>query len=179
MELLDKGKHCQEEYCHQLDLLPTKCKACGNFYCHHHIHYDAHRCQEVDKLDFKVPTCELCHETIEFRRGKDMDLCLAEHMFKCQLRISNSRKTTVEKKKPSVCQFKDCKSKDLFKLECERCGEKFCKNHRLPEDHKCEKLYGPTTAAASCSQQFLQPPNNNKSSAKSKNKSNFFTISSY
>ncbi|CAF0867839.1 unnamed protein product [Brachionus calyciflorus] len=145
MELLDKGKHCEEEYCHQLDLLPMKCKACNHFYCSEHFKYESHNCKEHKKFDFKIPTCELCNKTIEFRRGDDMDMCLARHMEKCQFNEIAPKKVNSEK-----CAHKTCKTKTngVFKFECLVCHKNFCNKHRIPEDHECTGIM-----AKSCSQE--------------------------
>ena len=148
MEVLDKGKHCAEEFCHQIDLLPVKCKACGYYYCAAHFKYEAHGCKEAVKFDYKIPTCDLCNQTIEFQRHKDLDLCLAEHMQKCQLndfRGGNKEQDEAKMKKrpakPSKkCSFENCRHKrDVFCFECETCGNTYCVRHRIPEDHDCTK----------------------------------------
>ena len=39
------------------------------------------------------------------------------------------------------CNFKKCKKKlILSNLECKYCEKRFCSGHRLPEEHKCDKL---------------------------------------
>jgi predicted nucleic acid binding AN1-type Zn finger protein len=140
MELLDKGKHCSEETCHQLDLLPMKCKACLKYYCTEHFKYESHNCKEALKFNFKIPTCENCNRTIEFKRGKDLNLCLAEHLENCTLdekhQTSKANRKETESKK---CYFKNCKSKDVFVFECDWCAHSYCTKHRVPEVHLCLK----------------------------------------
>lgn len=34
-----------------------------------------------------------------------------------------------------------CGSKQDLPFECSYCNDKFCAEHRLPEDHRCVKLY--------------------------------------
>ena len=131
MDTLDKGKHCSEQYCHQLDYLPTKCKACFKYFCTEHYKFEAHHCEEAKKFDYKIPVCELCENAIEFKRGKNLDLCLAEHMEKCQL--SDKRKEKPKK----ICSYKNCKAKEVFRFECEKCHAIFCVKHRMPEIHLC------------------------------------------
>ena len=146
MELLDKGKHCSEEFCHQLDLLPIKCKACFNFYCTEHFKYESHNCKQSNKYDYKIPTCELCNKTIEFKRGLNLDICLADHLEKCKIRNNLDLKEKIVKK----CSYKNCKSKEIFVFECETCCLKYCTKHRIPESHKC------VSNNQSCSAQFRQ-----------------------
>ena len=38
------GKHCQLEYCNQLDFLPFLCQSCRKTFCLDHRTEDAHRC---------------------------------------------------------------------------------------------------------------------------------------
>ena len=54
MDLLDKGKHCDEESCHQLDFLPLKCKGCEKYYCSEHFKYDLHQCKNSERFNRKV-----------------------------------------------------------------------------------------------------------------------------
>ena len=150
MELIDKGKHCSEEFCHQLDFLPMQCKLCKGFFCAEHFRYESHRCAEAtsDKLSYQIPTCDLCQQTIEFKRGRDLDLCLAEHMAKCQ--VGNEKMKTIRRRK---CSHSDCKSKDLFRVACDGCAEFFCKSHRIPEVHKCKSLTLESCAVQQAKQQ--------------------------
>jgi AN1-type zinc finger protein 2 len=136
MELLDKGKHCSEEYCHQFDILPAKCKACLKIFCNEHIKYDNHKCREAYKFDYQIPTCPLCHETIEFQRGKDLNICLAEHIQNCENEESNMKKKKANKTK---CSILKCKTKsNIMPFECKNCNKNFCIKHRMQEDHDCQ-----------------------------------------
>jgi hypothetical protein len=164
MELLDKGKHCHEEFCHQLDFLPTQCKLCGHFYCSEHFKYESHKCVEAEKLNYKIPTCELCQKTIEFKRGKNLDECLAEHMSKCELGSATKKES-----KPKKCAYKDCRSNKVFKVACEDCSLFFCVHHRIPESHECKMKQ--KRIPSSCSKQIQNADSNKKSS--------FFTVSVY
>lgn len=148
MELLDKGKHCDEEFCHQLDFLPMQCKACKKHYCSEHFKFEAHGCTESKKLDYKIPTCELCNQTIEFKRGLDLDFCLAQHMQRCEFNENSNlnRKKLADKK----CNFKSCKSKEIFRFDCENCSKMYCVKHRIPEDHLCTFI---SHKSESCSKQ--------------------------
>jgi hypothetical protein len=158
MDTLDKGKHCSEEYCHQLDYLPMQCKACIKYYCSEHFKYEAHSCEQAKKLSYKIPVCQLCNNTIEFKRGKDLELSMNEHMQKCQ-------STSLEiKPKKKNCNFKNCKSKDIFCFECEFCNLIYCNKHRIHEDHFSQYAF-----PKSCSQQFKHSQNN-------ENKNSFSTL---
>ena len=161
MDLSDKGKHCSEELCHQLDLLPLKCKACSKYYCSEHFKYESHNCEEAFKFNFKIPTCQHCNQPVEFKRGKDLDLCLAEHLQKCSLTGHTAKQSK------SKCHYKHCKSKEIFVFECDSCSHSYCTKHRVPEVHSCS-----TSNQTSCSSQY------NKSN-KNEKMINYFSVSSF
>ncbi len=152
MELLDKGKHCEEEYCRQLDYLPFKCNACSKYYCVSHIKHDDHACKDSHKLNYEIPSCPLCSKTVVFTRGEDLDLCLAKHVKECetQIRSDSENKTTNQSKDSNhtkKCAFDKCKTKDSLRFECNKCNKNFCIKHRIQEDHCCLINY------RNCSQQ--------------------------
>jgi len=137
MDLLDKGKHCNQEYCHQLDLLPIKCKACFNYYCADHFKYESHNCKLSEKFNYKIPTCNNCNQVIEFKRGKDLNICLNEHLKICK-QNSNSNSNNNSNNKSKKCSYKNCKSKEIFTFKCDDCGLEFCTKHRIQEVHSCQ-----------------------------------------
>ena len=174
MEILDKGKHCQEENCHQLDFLPIQCKACKKSFCAQHSKAENHNCKESSKLNFKIPVCQICNKTIEFERNKDLNACLDEHMQKCYIKYlnnmdpykSNNNDLKVKSENDSKkCQFKKCKTSEIFRFKCDSCQLTFCTKHRVPEIHKCEavKLNQPSKSnlnqATSLLNQNSYPPN--------------------
>jgi len=144
MEVLDKGKHCQEKTCNRLDLLPIQCKACKKFFCSVHIKCEAHNCKDLSKLDYKIPVCQICNKTIEFDRSKDLNLCLSEHMHKCYLDYLNNgyvvKSTKESEKEAKKCNYKKCKTKEIFQFKCDSCQLTFCTKHRVPEVHKCQEI---------------------------------------
>jgi predicted nucleic acid binding AN1-type Zn finger protein len=147
MELLDRGKHCEEEFCHQLDYLPMKCKACAKLFCNYHVKYDDHNCKEAYKFNYKIPTCPTCNQTVEFQRGKDLDICLAEHMQNCNdEKILNKKFSNISlKQQKNKCSVLKCKTKDIIQFECKNCFKNYCVKHRIQEDHDCSarsQLFG-------------------------------------
>ncbi|KAI5308189.1 hypothetical protein KEM55_006335, partial [Ascosphaera atra] len=43
-DLMDIGKHCDYEYCRQLDFLPFRCGSCHGTFCLNHRSETAHKC---------------------------------------------------------------------------------------------------------------------------------------
>jgi hypothetical protein len=183
MEVLDKGKHCEEEFCHQLDLLPMQCKACKKFFCSDHFKYEEHKCKAGGRANYVIPTCDICKKTIEFSRHKDLDLCLAEHLQEClnlnqRDRVpkntyksgTNSASSTAVGPQHKKCSFKNCKSKEVFRFQCDRCIMTYCNKHRLPEIHSCDEVLEGMRSkmlAQTCSRQFNSrnnTPSNTESS---------------
>ena len=39
------------------------------------------------------------------------------------------------------CEFSGCSKKEALPFRCKYCGKSFCTQHRLPENHNCEKLH--------------------------------------
>jgi predicted nucleic acid binding AN1-type Zn finger protein len=147
MEILDKGKHCQEKSCNRLDLLPIQCKACKKSFCSFHVKCEAHECKETSKIDYKIPVCQICNKTIEFDRNKDLNICLSEHMHKCYLNYLNNANQGKYFKEPEKeakkCNYKKCKTKEIFQFKCDSCQLTFCTKHRVPEVHKCQEIKPP------------------------------------
>ncbi|KRX10449.1 hypothetical protein PPERSA_08751 [Pseudocohnilembus persalinus] len=38
------------------------------------------------------------------------------------------------------CAFKECNQLDFLPFDCRYCQQKFCQNHRQPDQHNCEKI---------------------------------------
>jgi predicted nucleic acid binding AN1-type Zn finger protein len=179
MEVLDKGKHCEEEYCHQLDLLPMQCKACKKYFCASHFKYESHNCKQSDRFNYVIPQCDICKQTIEFSRDKDIDLCLAEHLQKCLNLQENGRSnqsnrfsqtqnravsmsslmppSSSKQNTSKKCNFKNCKSKEVFRFDCEKCSLTYCNKHRLPEIHECDTVLANRRVNNRLIQQQQQP----------------------
>lgn len=144
MELLDKGKHCNEPNCNQFDFLPIKCQDCKNFYCTEHFKPSSHKCENYLNKDFKLPECPLCNKVVKCDRGHDIDLYLAKHMQHCELNEKNIYETRSPKSK---CSYSKCKIKDIILFDCNECKNKYCVKHRFQDDHKC-------SSGLSCAQEY-------------------------
>jgi len=54
---------------------------------------------------------------------------------------TKQNKLTDKEKPMSKCSVIDCKKRTILVVgDCKYCAKSFCSMHRLPEDHKCEKM---------------------------------------
>ncbi|KAI1640058.1 AN1-like zinc finger protein [Biscogniauxia mediterranea] len=112
------GRHCQLEYCNQLDFLPFFCQSCKKTFCLDHRTEDAHKCAS---------------------RG-----AWAERRRQAQLAKPSAgegiRMRDYVSEKP--CAAADCKTTVGTSLvpgvHCSACNRDYCLKHRLKEEHDCK-----------------------------------------
>ncbi|KAF3030866.1 hypothetical protein E8E15_011251 [Penicillium rubens] len=119
-DLESLGRHCQYEYCGQLDFLPFRCESCHSTYC----------------LDHRTETAHQCPREGEWARRRNGTT-----------KTSQENRTTLEK--PSIyntdqCAHTQCKTlintlKDPA-VRCPQCHHQYCLKHRLREEHECAKI---------------------------------------
>ncbi|CAG8908944.1 unnamed protein product [Penicillium egyptiacum] len=119
-DLESLGRHCQYEYCGQLDFLPFRCESCHSTYC----------------LDHRTETAHQCPREGEWARRRNGTT-----------NTSQENRTTLEK--PSIyntdqCAHTQCKTlintlKDPA-VRCPQCNHQYCLKHRLREEHECAKI---------------------------------------
>ncbi|KAM4054556.1 AN1-like zinc finger domain-containing protein [Hirsutella rhossiliensis] len=114
------GKHCQYEYCNQLDFLPFLCQSCTRTYCLDHRSESAHKCANPGAWAERKRLAQLSRPSI----GQDKVL---------RDRVSQ---------KP--CATPECKTVVGTSLtpgvHCQTCNRDYCLKHRLQEDHDCKNL---------------------------------------
>lgn len=114
------GKHCQYEYCNQLDLLPFLCQSCARTYCLDHRTESAHKCANPGAWADRRRLAQLARPSI----GQDKVL---------RDRVSQ---------KP--CAAPECKTIVGTSLtpgvHCQTCNRDYCLKHRLQNDHACKEL---------------------------------------
>ncbi|KAJ5207085.1 Zinc finger AN1-type [Penicillium cf. griseofulvum] len=118
-DLESLGRHCQYEYCGQLDFLPFRCESCRGTYC----------------LDHRTETAHQCPREGEWARRRN------------GANTSHENRTAPEK--PSIyntdqCAHTQCKTlintlKDPG-VRCPQCNHQYCLKHRLREEHECAKI---------------------------------------
>ena len=114
------GKHCQLEYCSQLDFLPFVCQSCNKTFCLDHRTEDSHKCSQKGAWARRRREAELAkasiggNRTLHYRvREKPCD------SPKCTTTVGTARTPGVH---------------------CETCRRDYCHTHRLKEDHDCKNL---------------------------------------
>ena len=119
-DLESLGRHCQYEYCGQLDFLPFRCESCHSTFC----------------LDHRTETAHQCPREGEWARRRNG-------------RNNTSQENRTAPEKPSIyntdqCAHTQCKTlintlKDPA-VRCPQCNHQYCLKHRLHEEHECAKI---------------------------------------
>ncbi|KAI1394020.1 AN1-type zinc finger protein [Hypoxylon trugodes] len=112
------GKHCQLEYCNQLDFLPFFCQSCKKTFCLDHRTEDSHKCANKGAWAERKRQAQLSRTSAgEGKRMRDF--------------VSQ---------KP--CAATDCKTTVGTSLvpgvHCSSCNRDYCLKHRLKEEHDCK-----------------------------------------
>ncbi|KAI8949041.1 AN1-like zinc finger protein [Xylaria longipes] len=112
------GKHCQLEYCNQLDFLPFFCQSCKRTFCLDHRTEDSHKCENKGAWAERRRLAQLARPAAgEGKRMRDY--------------VSQ---------KP--CAAADCKTTIGTSLvpgvHCASCNYDYCLKHRLREEHDCK-----------------------------------------
>lgn len=116
-DLESLGRHCQFEYCGQLDFLPFRCESCRSTFCLEHRSETAHKCPRAGEWARR----NTAKENIPFAVTEKPN-------------IYNS----------DQCAHLDCKTlihtlKDPG-VRCPNCNRQYCLKHRLREQHDCAKI---------------------------------------
>ncbi|PGH11862.1 hypothetical protein AJ79_04659 [Helicocarpus griseus UAMH5409] len=119
------GRHCQFDYCHQLDFLPFRCESCKGTFCLDHRTETAHKCTHAG-------------EWAAARRKNSIGATTGTSMI-----------SSLPPAKPTVYNSTQCSHpvcKTLINtlqntgVQCNECNRQYCLKHRLREDHDCSKL---------------------------------------
>lgn len=114
------GKHCEYEYCNQLDFLPFFCQSCKHTFCLDHRSESSHKC---------------ANEGAWAERRRQAELAKPSAGQGRQLRDTVSQKP---------CASTTCKTTIGTSLvpgvHCPTCNRDYCLKHRLKEDHDCKNL---------------------------------------
>lgn len=126
MEMRDRndaslvGKHCQYEYCNQLDFLPFLCQSCSKTFCLDHRTESAHKCSKAGAWAERKRLAQLAKPSI------------------------GQGKTLRDRVSQKPCASPECNTVVGTALtpgvHCQSCNRDYCLKHRLKEDHSCETL---------------------------------------
>ncbi|KOS22880.1 AN1-type zinc finger protein 1 [Escovopsis weberi] len=128
------GKHCQYDYCNQLDFLPFFCQSCTKTFCLDHRSESAHKCANPGAWAERKRQAQLAKPSIG------------------QGRVLRDRIP----EKP--CASPECATTIGTALtpgvHCDTCNRDYCLKHRFRDDHDCKNLtpIGARIAAADVAQ---------------------------
>jgi len=112
------GKHCQYEYCNQLDFLPFLCQSCNKAYCLDHRTESSHKCANAGAWAERKRQAQLAQPSI------------------------GAGKTLRDRVSEKPCANDDCKTVVGTSLtpgvHCSSCNRDYCLKHRLKEEHDCK-----------------------------------------
>lgn len=114
------GKHCEYDYCNQLDFLPFFCQSCKGTFCLDHRSETAHKCANEGAWAERKRLAQLSQPSI------------------------GEGKTLRDKVSEKPCASPECKTVVGTSLtpgvHCQTCNRDYCLKHRLKEDHDCKNL---------------------------------------
>ena len=114
------GKHCEFDYCNQLDFLPFFCQSCRKTFCLDHRSETSHKCANAGAWAERKRLAQLAQPSI------------------------GQGRTLRDKVSQKPCASPDCKTVIGTSLtpgvHCSTCNRDYCLKHRLTEDHNCKNL---------------------------------------
>ena len=114
------GKHCEYEYCNQLDFLPFHCQSCKKTFCLDHRTETSHKCPNEGAWAERRRLAQQAQPSI------------------------GAGKTLRDRVSEKPCASPDCKTVVGTSLtpgvHCSTCNRDYCLKHRLKEDHNCKNL---------------------------------------
>lgn len=114
------GKHCQYDYCNQLDFLPFSCQSCSKTFCLDHRTESSHKCTNAGAWAERKRLANLARPSI------------------------GQGKLLRDKVSQMPCASPECKTVVGTSLtpgvHCQKCNRDYCLKHRLQEDHDCKNL---------------------------------------
>ncbi|CAM1511699.1 Fc.00g092120.m01.CDS01 [Cosmosporella sp. VM-42] len=114
------GKHCEYDYCNQLDFLPFFCQSCRKTFCLDHRSETSHKCANEGAWAERKRLAQLAQPSI------------------------GQGRTLRDKVSEKPCASPTCKTVVGTSLtpgvHCQTCNRDYCLKHRLKEDHDCKNL---------------------------------------
>lgn len=138
-QMLAIGRQCSHPSCHLVDFLPFKCQHCANSYCADHFKPAAHSCEKYDESKYNrvAPDCPLCNEPVPIPPGEDSNITMERHLTRdCSFMTGRSQKANATPK----CARPKCGKLLFAQIQCDKCRQKFCPEHRFPSSHNCPSI---------------------------------------
>ena len=138
------GSLCQFKNCQVKDYLPVQCPHCKLMFCKDHYFPDNHGCNfDITKVN-QTPKCPICNELIHIKQ--DMNINYIMNLYiqsNCSKYLLKDWKAQLKKDKEryKTCSLSTCFNKEEYDtITCSLCYQKFCLQHRHPDDHSCIKI---------------------------------------
>jgi predicted nucleic acid binding AN1-type Zn finger protein len=130
----DDENVCMMPHCTQVDLLLSRCGDCRKKFCQAHLTYTAHNCPS--HRDAALLTCPLCNRIVPCNPQEDPNVMVSQHMDRgCRdIPVSSPK---VDQQRLNFCSFHSCNKNELTLIVCDKCGNSFCVDHRMPSRHMC------------------------------------------
>jgi predicted nucleic acid binding AN1-type Zn finger protein len=138
-EILAVGRQCSHTTCLLVDFLPFKCQHCANSFCAEHFKPESHNCSKYDEHKYNrvAPDCPLCNEPVPIPPGEDPNIRMERHLASdCSVMTGRSHKASASPK----CSRPKCGKVLFAQIQCDKCRQKFCPEHRFPNSHNCSSL---------------------------------------
>jgi predicted nucleic acid binding AN1-type Zn finger protein len=138
-QMLAVGRQCSHPSCHLVDFLPFKCQHCANSFCADHFKPASHSCTKYDEAKYNrvAPDCPLCNEPVPIPPGEDPNIRMERHLaIDCSVMTGRSQKPSTTPK----CSRPKCGKLLFAQIQCDKCRQKFCPEHRFPSSHNCSSI---------------------------------------
>ncbi|KAH9936365.1 uncharacterized protein B0H18DRAFT_973581 [Fomitopsis serialis] len=149
--LLAIGQQCSASSCMLVDFLPFKCHHCSHPFCGEHFLPEAHKCDKFDasKHNRVAPSCPLCNTPVAVPPGQDPNIRMEMHInSECSVMTGKTRKSS-----HPTCARAKCGKVLYAPIQCDKCKQQFCPQHRFPTSHMCSSG-APTKSASSSASPF-------------------------
>ncbi|KAH9971923.1 hypothetical protein BGW80DRAFT_407890 [Lactifluus volemus] len=147
-QILAVGRQCSHPSCLLVDFLPFKCQHCANSFCADHFKPASHTCPKYDESKYNrvAPDCPLCNEPVPIPPGEDPNVRMERHLtMDCYVMTGRSQKASSTPK----CSRPKCGKVLFAQIQCDKCHQKFCPEHRFPSSHNCSSVASRSTPVAS------------------------------
>ncbi|KAI0304505.1 hypothetical protein B0F90DRAFT_1809310 [Multifurca ochricompacta] len=145
-QMLSIGRQCSHPSCLLVDFLPFKCQHCANSFCADHFKPVSHSCSKYDESKYNrvAPDCEpTLQRACSHSSREDPNIRMEHHLTRdCSVMTGRSLKTSSAPK----CSRPKCGKVLFARIQCDKCFQRFCPEHRFPSSHNCISLSSSSTS---------------------------------